>query len=235
MNTSCSSGARAPHVARRRARRFVVVLSLLSAASPLTAQSTIHAGVVRATETRQPLAGVTVRTATAHTLSDSLGRFSIRVAGDSTPVYFERLGYASRSYPAYAVPGEVLLVLRPTTLDVITVTSTDPLELSRGSALGSVGVSGADIAARAGTSLAERLGGVEGVSVQRMGEWGSRALVRGLGGERLTIMIDGARVNRACTFGMDKGSRPSTPPPWSASRCFRGRDPRCTARATWGG
>lgn len=39
----------------------------------------------------------------------------------------------------------------------------------------------------------------------RVGSWGSRPVIRGFTGERLAILVDGNRVNRACTFGMDQG------------------------------
>lgn len=188
------------------ASQFLGCLLLAVAALPVAAQQpTSRSGVVRSAGSREPLAGVHVSSADRHILTDSAGRFTIRVAHDTATVHFERLGYAARAVLGSALGADVLLTPRPTTLDAITVASVVPLELSRGSALGAVAVDGNEVAARAGTSLAERLGNVEGITVQRMGEWGSRALVRGLGGERLTVMVDGARVNRACTFGMDQG------------------------------
>lgn len=201
-------GASAPHRARTFARHLVVLGALCVATHPpeLAAQQTAaRSGTVRSADARAPIAGVHVSSGTRHAVTDSLGRFTIRVSSDTSMVLFERLGYRTSAFVAGAIPAEVLLQPRPTMLDAITVASEVPIELSRGSALGATTISGTDVAARAGTSLAERLSGAEGVSVQRMGEWGSRALVRGLGGERLTVMIDGARVNRACTFGMDQG------------------------------
>lgn len=168
-------------------------------------QPVLRSARVQSSDTHTPLSGARVVTAERTVLTDSAGRFSIRIAGDSTLVRIERLGYSPRTLIASAIHGEILLTPAPTTLATLNISSEAPPELSRGSALGAATVKGEDIAARGGTSLAERLGSAEGVSVQRMGEWGSRPLVRGLGGERLTVMIDGARVNRACTFGMDQG------------------------------
>lgn len=165
----------------------------------------IRSGTVRSSDSRSPLAGARIVTAGRRVLTDSLGRFRIGIAGDSTAVRIERLGYTPRTLVASDLKGDILLTPAPTTLATLNISSEAPPELGRGSALGAATVHSDELHERGGTSLAERLSGTEGVSVQRMGEWGSRTLLRGLGGERLTVMVDGARVNRACTFGMDQG------------------------------
>ncbi|MBK9980358.1 MAG: TonB-dependent receptor plug domain-containing protein [Gemmatimonadetes bacterium] len=118
---------------------------------------------------------------------------------------FQRLGYTTLALGADAVPAVVSLAPKPTLLDAIAVSSVNANDLGEGSALTTSLLRRSTIATRGGSSLAERMEGIEGISLQRMGEWGSRALLRGLGGERVTVMVDGARVNRACTFGMDQG------------------------------
>src|SRR5690606_13611402 len=78
-------------------------------------------------------------------------------------------------------------------------------EIAAGTALAVATASRADLDASAATSVAGALRELEGVAVAGTGAWGSRAVLRGLGGERLAVMIDGSRVSRACTFGMDQG------------------------------
>lgn len=162
-------------------------------------------GTVQARDSRTPLAGVLVGSGGFHSYSDSLGHFSVRVSDDTARVTFQRIGYQSRAIVAKSLGSVVTLVPSPTLLDVIAVSTSEANDLGQGSALGTSLFRRAEVSSRGGSSLAERMEGVEGVSLQRMGEWGSRALLRGLGGERVMVMVDGARVNRACTFGMDQG------------------------------
>lgn len=182
---------------------------LMLVASPLMAQSRVLATSV-VTPAREPLAGVLVSSAQARTWSDSTGRFSLRVDSDTLHLTFQRTGYRSRTLPASAVTGPIVLEVEPTLLTEVVISSSRT-DLGLSTALSSGAVFRAAVAERGGTSLAQRLEGVEGLSVQHMGEWGSRAILRGLGGERLTVMVDGARVNRACTFGMDQGLSTVTP------------------------
>lgn len=184
----------------------LATLSIAPALVPLGAQPLERrSGTIVAADSRLPLAGVLVGSGGFHVYSDSAGRFAVRVADDTALVTFQRLGYRTLSVAAHALPPVVTLSPRPTMLDVIAVAAASPHDLGEGSALGTALIRRAAVGERGGSSLAERLEGVEGLSLQRMGEWGSRALLRGLGGERVTVMVDGARVNRACTFGMDQG------------------------------
>ncbi|MCC7324753.1 MAG: TonB-dependent receptor [Gemmatimonadaceae bacterium] len=166
---------------------------------------TRRTGIVQSADTHLPLSGVLVGSGGFHSYSDSAGRFSVRVTSDTALVTFQRLGYTTLALGADAVPAVVSLAPKPTLLDAIAVSSVNANDLGEGSALTTSLLRRSTIATRGGSSLAERMEGIEGISLQRMGEWGSRALLRGLGGERVTVMVDGARVNRACTFGMDQG------------------------------
>ncbi|MFP5354051.1 MAG: TonB-dependent receptor plug domain-containing protein, partial [Gemmatimonadota bacterium] len=210
MQQWCFRGL-APARGGARPRLIAVVLSLalspILAASPALGaqQADRRAGTVQAADSRLPLAGVLVGSGGFHTYSDSAGRFSVRVSSDTALITFQRLGYRTYAVAAGALSAVVTLSPRPTMLDVIAVASASPNDLGEGSSLGTSLVRRAEVGERGGSSLAERLEGVEGVALQRMGEWGSRSLLRGLGGERVTVMVDGARVNRACTFGMDQG------------------------------
>lgn len=194
---------------RYRATLSAVVLVLAPIVPPcssLDAQAVERrTGTVQSADSRLPLVGVLVGSGGFFSYADSSGRFSVRVMSDTALVTFQRLGYRTLVIAANVVPPIVQLVPQPTMLDVIAVSGATANDLGEGSALATSLVRRAEVATRGGSSLAERMEGVEGVSIQRMGEWGSRALLRGLGGERVTVMVDGARVNRACTFGMDQG------------------------------
>lgn len=202
--------SRGPAPARGGVRPLALAIALSLALAPallsLGAQPPARrSGTIVASDSRLPLAGVLVGSGGFHSYSDSAGHYSVRVAADTALVTFQRLGYQARSVAAGDLPAVMTLSPRPTMLDAISVADASSIDLGAGSALGTSLVRRAEVGARGGSSLAERLEGVEGIALQRMGEWGSRALLRGLGGERVTVMVDGARVNRACTFGMDQG------------------------------
>ncbi|HEY0970719.1 MAG TPA: TonB-dependent receptor [Gemmatimonadales bacterium] len=186
--------------------------------------------VVRDAATGQPLdAAQVVRVAPGAAPSvvartDAAGRIAIPTAalaahgsGDAAGVslVFQRIGYAPRAFAASelarhiaehaAGEHDVLLSPRPALLSAISIEAATPNQLAAGTAL-AVSTADRDAVARQGaTSLAEALDGVEGVTTSRVGAWGSKVSVRGLGGERLAFMVDGARLNRACNFGMDQG------------------------------
>ncbi len=119
-----------------------------------------------------------------------------------------RLGSAeiSSHLAATGLPDlDIRLTPRPALLSTISVVAATPNQLAAGTALAMATSDRSVVSERAATSLAESLDGMEGVTTSRVGAWGSKLSVRGLGGERLAFMVDGARVNRACTFGMDQG------------------------------
>ncbi len=134
------------------------------------------------------------------------GKFSLLI---------QRIGYEPRRLSSTELSGhiagssrndiELLLTPRPAMLSSISVVAATPNQLAAGTALAMASTDRSVITERAATSLAESLDGMEGVTTSRVGAWGSKLNVRGLGGERLAFMVDGARVNRACTFGMDQG------------------------------
>ena len=100
---------------------------------------------------------------------------------------------------------DIMLTPRPALLSAISVETSAPNQLAQGTALTVSTADAESMHERGHTSLAESLEAVEGVTTSRTGAWGSKLTVRGLGGERLAFMVDGARLNRACTFGMDQG------------------------------
>lgn len=182
--------------------------------------------IVRDAATGLPLDAVQVVRTIAGTASeviaraDASGRVILTVStltpGDaSVAIAFSRIGYASRTVTVeellshaseHAVEThDFLLTPRPTLLSAISVEVAAPNQLATGTALTVSTVGHEDLRQRAMTSMAETVEGMEGVTTSRTGAWGSKLTVRGLGGERLAFMVDGARVNRACTFGMDQG------------------------------
>lgn len=129
----------------------------------------------------------------------------------------QRIGYAPRHLTAAEIASmiaraegagigaELHLTPRPAMLSAIAIQAEERNQLAVGTALAMATTEREAIVERSATSLAESLEAVEGVTTSRVGAWGSKLSVRGLGGERLAFMVDGSRVNRACTFGMDQG------------------------------
>lgn len=155
--------------------------------------------------TGEPIVAALVRAAGRTVQTDGAGRFALPVPSPSTLVRFERLGYRIEELAAGAIGEVVRLAPEPVLLDRVVVEAPRRSTIAAGTALqvGSVGAEA--LASGAHTSVAEAMAGTEGVSVSRVGAWGARPFLRGLGGERLAILVDGNLVNRACTFGMDEG------------------------------
>jgi outer membrane receptor protein involved in Fe transport len=192
--------------ATSRATR-VVVLCLALAVTDAWAQrpvSTVSSRVVDA-RTAEPLAGAHVHAAGRSAHTDAEGRFVLQGVPDTAVVRIERIGYRPVQRVASELGASVALAPEPVLLDGIVAEAPRPNALAAGTALtiGSVGAS--ELAAGAHTSVADALAGAEGIAVSRVGSWGSRFVLRGLGGDRVAVMIDGIRVNQACAFGMDQG------------------------------
>ncbi|HYD51379.1 MAG TPA: Plug domain-containing protein, partial [Gemmatimonadaceae bacterium] len=147
-------------------------------------------------------------------LADVLAAAAGRSASGAS-LLVQRLGYSPQTVSAQALAThlqahaaevhDVALSPRPTLLSTIGVEAERSGRLAAGTALSMTTAERALVAEQAATSLAESLDGLEGVTTSRVGAWGSKLSVRGLGGERLAFMVDGARINRACVFGMDQG------------------------------
>ncbi len=187
--------------------RASLVLAGLSAYATLTlsAQEGGQAisGTVRDSASHAAVGGVEISAGGRVVTTDPAGRFRIEVSADSVSLFLRRIGYAPRRLRAGEVQGDILLLPAPVLLTGITVTAASSPRIGTGTALGMTTVGQEDLAPRGETSLASALGGVEGVSSQQPGTWGGKAFLRGLGGERVTVLLDGDRVNRACNFGMD--------------------------------
>lgn len=179
---------------------------LAGAAQPSAAQKgPAIAGIVRDGATGQPVEAVRVTSGGRTATTDRAGRFELLVSSDTATLQFSRLGYRRLRIPANRMPADIRLAPEPVFLTSLVVQAPEPNELAAGTALAVTAAGREQIGTAGGTSLAERLSGTEGISVQRWSSWGATTMIRGLGDDRVAVMIDGARVNRACPFFMDQG------------------------------
>ena len=163
------------------------------------------AGQVLDGRTREPLSAVQVQAAGRSVQTDGSGRFALPGVPDTAVVRFERIGYRPLEVKASSITGRIELSPVPVLLDAIPVRAERSNALAAGTALTVASFGRSELLAGARTSVADALVGAEGVAVSRVGSWGSRLFLRGLGGDRIAVLIDGMRVNPACAFGMDQG------------------------------
>jgi len=162
-------------------------------------------GTVRDAQTNAALSGVRVSSGSNGTLSDAEGRFQLNLDEGAAAVQFSRVGYRPVEFDRAEVPTEVRMYPEPVMLGAITVEARGNTRLATGTSLSLAEVERDEIRSSGATSIAEALTGTAGVSVSRPGAWGAQAVVRGLSGERVAVMVDGMRMNNACYFGMDDG------------------------------
>ncbi|MGE5175808.1 MAG: TonB-dependent receptor [Hyphomicrobiales bacterium] len=157
--------------------------------------------------TGEPITGVAVESDAATTVTDAAGRFTLRVAADSAQVTVHRIGYHPLRLSAASLPAEIRLDREPVVLTSISVSAVAKPDrgLATGTHLALSTTPREAIASSASPSLAEAMEGTEAVTTSRPGAWGTKAFVRGLGGERVVVLLDGNRLNRACNVGMDAG------------------------------
>ena len=192
---------------RRPVAPWLLLFALASPWASVSGQSTARAisGRVADAVSARPLTAVVVTAGAAYTITGPDGRFSLAVPAGVDRIAIERVGYATRTVALAEWVDEITLEPAPYLLERIAVEVRRGETLAAGTALAVTSVGRPALDASAATSLAEALSGLEGVEDSRVGSWGSRPVIRGLTGERLAILIDGNRVNRACTFGMDQG------------------------------
>lgn len=181
-----------------------LIVTPLLIALPASAQ-VVTIGSVVDSLTGNPLPGVVVRVERTEVITDADGGFRIALVAPASVIVFERVGYRVLRLPVGKLGRLVRLVPEPVLLDAVTVDRTREVPLAAGTALTVQTVEADVIRHGAHTSVAEALSAVEGLDVTRVGSWGARPSLRGLDGERVAVLIDGSRVNRACAFGMDQG------------------------------
>ena len=194
-----------------QSRLFIAVLSLilslsLALALPAAAQESIEvSGRVLDAHSGKGIEAVNVHVGPIQTLTDSQGRFHLANVPVGAELHAERLGYAPVALAAAESMYDLMLEPSPVLLESMVVEAMGDAMLAHNSSLAVTSIDEQKITASGLTSLAEAMDGAEGVSVSRVGSWGSRPVLRGLSGERLAVLIDGMRVSRACTYGMDMG------------------------------
>lgn len=175
-------------------------------ALPVTAQETIAvSGRVLDAQSGRGIQAVNVHVGMIQTLTDQQGRFYLQNVPAGAEMHVERLGYTPLMLTALESMYDLLMEPSPVLLESMVVEALGGATIAHNSSLAVTQVDETQIRASGLTSLAEAMEGTEGVSVSRVGSWGSRPVLRGLSGERLAVLIDGMRVSRACTYGMDMG------------------------------
>jgi hypothetical protein len=186
-----------------------LLLGGASRPTPLLASPSVVAAEARVLDagTGTPLAGVSAVAASRAVTTGADGLIRLRWLPDTTRVTLRRIGYRSREILVSDLRGDLLLERAPVVLQSMEVIAgPEPSRcLCDGSQLAYGSVAGAAIAAQGAPSLGEAIETAEGVSSSRPGSWGTKAYLRGLGGERVVVMLDGNRVERACNVGMDGG------------------------------
>jgi outer membrane receptor protein involved in Fe transport len=173
---------------------------------PLAAQERIEVtGRITDASTGRPVHAANVHAGPIQAITDPQGRFRLADVAVGAEIHVERLGYAPVITTVSGGLLDVALEPSPVMLESMVVEAMGAAMLASNSSLAVTQVDRPELQATAGTSLAEALDGREGVSLSRVGAWGSRPSLRGLSGERIAVLIDGNRVTRACTFGMDMG------------------------------
>lgn len=168
-------------------------------------EATPRTAVVLDASTRRPVAAAAVAAGRAYAITAPDGSFHLTLPRGTEAVTVTRMGYATVEVAIADWPSEILLEPAPYLLERVAVEVRRGEALASGTALAVASLDRSALDASAGTSLAEALGALVGVEDSRVGSWGSRPVLRGMSGERLAILVDGNRVNRACTFGMDQG------------------------------
>jgi hemoglobin/transferrin/lactoferrin receptor protein len=204
----------APVAGRAAAARIACALAVLllgltaGRAAPARAQGIDVSGVVVDATSREPLTDATVSAEGKGISTRAGGRFTIRVANDSVLVRVQRIGYRPVAFEARSVPAEISLRRAPVVLKSLGVTGSAArrsMALEENSQLCFSVTNRSTVVERASPALAEAMETTEGISTSRPGSWGAKAYVRGLGGERVAVMLDGNRINRACCVSMDAG------------------------------
>lgn len=193
---------------------FAGLMSLL--ALPVSAQHEGHEpereifGVVRASDTGAPLAGVTVvivggsardishGDGVFHLLGIAPGRYTLRAS---------RVGYRTEEIEVNTEAGvaEVEITLSPSAVELPGLVVTGSItERQADRAVQTVGVlTGEELQRRLNGTLAETIATEPGVAVSAMGPAAARPVLRGLAGDRVLVLEDGNMVGDVQNSGAD--------------------------------
>lgn len=156
-------------------------------------------GVVRDADTKEPLAGaiVSLPEAGQTAVAGDDGAFRLtRVAPGVHAVRVDRLGYRSRTVEG-AGPGSVLLVeleASPIPLDRLVVTGGLTARAAQNALRPVSVVAGEELQSRLQGTVAGAMAAEPGLAAATMGPATARPVIRGLGGDRVLLLEDGARV-----------------------------------------
>lgn len=167
-------------------------------------------GVVRASDTGQPLAGAAVVVVGTPHMAFTHGDGTFHLRGIADGVYevrVERLGYRplTREVEVAGRTPVLEIVLEPTPLALSGLVVTGTIaERDASEALQSVNVlRGEELQRRMAGTVASTLEAEPGVSVTSMGPATARPVIRGLSGDRVLMLEDGARVGDVSNSGSD--------------------------------
>ena len=197
-----------------RARCVTVVLLAGILSTPALAQVAEHdgeiEGVVRDAATGAPLAGSTVRLVGADNAAVTHGDGSFhlrRVSVGTHALHVERLGYASATIPVDVdeESAVVIIELQQSALDLGGLVVTGGLsERAADEMLRPVNVmSGQELQRRLQATVAATLSSQPGLSSTTMGPATARPVIRGMSGDRVLMLEDGARVGDVSSSGSD--------------------------------
>ena len=167
-------------------------------------------GVVRDAETEQPLAGALVAVVGTRTMIITHGNGSFHLTGIEAGEYalrVERLGYLTRTIEVTVEDESEFVIFEmnssPIALQGMVVTASLSAHGTE-AALGPVNVlAGDELQRRLNGTLAATLASEPGLAATSIGPATARPVIRGLSGDRVLVLEDGARVGDVSSTGPD--------------------------------
>lgn len=172
--------------------------------------ASIH-GVVRDSVTGEPLPGTIVRVLSVarQDMTHPGGEFHlVRLPAGTHTVVFERIGYARVVRDFVLAPGESISVevrMRSSAIELpgIVVTGATRAGLGSQAVRPSDVLSGQELARKLDVTLANTLRNEPGLATTSVGPATARPIIRGLGGDRVLVLEDGARVGDLSSASSD--------------------------------
>jgi iron complex outermembrane receptor protein len=175
------------------------------------ADSAVVEGVVLDAGTGRPLPGTLVRVlgAARQDVTHEGGEFHlVNLPAGRHTILFERLGYRREVREVTLAPKQVLkldvtMTSSAIALPGIVVTGTTRASLGDQTVRAATVVSGQELARRLDVTLAATLESEPGLAVSSVGPATARPVIRGLGGDRVLVLEDGARVGDLSSTSSD--------------------------------